>query len=808
MFDDGAELYDDLIHPPVTGPRPDTIAGRYVLGDVLGRGHSGEVFAAVDRFGERPVAVKLFYPGRHLPTREVLALRGLRVPGVVRLLDDGVDGGRAFLVMERARGRPFPGPRRVDTWEAMRPIVGALLDVLGRLHRLDLLHLDLKPDNVLVDEYGRVTVLDFGLVAGEGLGRAQPVRIGGNDRYAAPEQRAGGRVDGRADLFAVACMVRDSLDGPLPIALRRAASPELDGRPSSARALRHALEPPASSTAAPAPPVGQIFAGSNRILPLVDDASALIEARAGQDLGARRAVIDGWRSAVGAQPGAPIRVTPEDLDTLRYEAFDLPELPPWSGAPHHDVALTLTTLAWPSSHRPMLTAALDELEIEPSTLDDLVEVGALLPIGDRLRPMASPPNVASRPLHDALAAAMPIDHPRRMRHLIAGRRSGDFAGSAIGVACAHESRGRLSEASDVLDRALRRQPDHEDLLRCRARVALQGRALSALDQGLYMLGRAGPQHDVAQRLTTLLRVARSLMRGDIDRAQALHGELPSLVDVQLDQWRVALGLMIAAAQGAEAEAAAWATAQSRYGAHPRWRGHLLKWRGRLRYDLGHFAEAAEDFVASAEFAETEVQRVDRLLNAASAALEAPQAIDGHTIIERALHLARATRHAHYAGRAAWLERCWRYRRGDALGPDTDLLSAAEGLDLPPYLCGLIALNESAVGWRAGRLDDALSLSRRAADAFGAARHEAGEALARALYAAAGGSIEPDELAQRAEAATRAGWADIDWQVVGLAALRVPSLRTAALEMAARVEDPKRRRDVLAPADLARLLAPS
>lgn len=178
MLDDGADLYDDLICPP-SSTHPSIVAGRYEIGDLLGCGHSGQVFAALDRLSGQEVALKLLCRGRELPAREVLALRGLRTPGVVRLLDDGVETGRAFIVMERVHGRAFPGDWKSPTWPDLRDVVISLLDVLARIHRLGLVHLDLKPDNVLVDDQGRVTVLDLGLVAGRDSGTRRPSALAG-----------------------------------------------------------------------------------------------------------------------------------------------------------------------------------------------------------------------------------------------------------------------------------------------------------------------------------------------------------------------------------------------------------------------------------------------------------------------------------------------------------------------------------------------------------------------------------------------------------------------------------------------------
>src|SRR5262245_46624906 len=90
------------------------IAERYRLDNCLGRGGHGEVWEAQDLLTGTTVAVKLLHDGFGAEPsrvrREIAVLRFLRLPGVVRLLDEGVEDFGPFLVMERVHGRPFPGP--------------------------------------------------------------------------------------------------------------------------------------------------------------------------------------------------------------------------------------------------------------------------------------------------------------------------------------------------------------------------------------------------------------------------------------------------------------------------------------------------------------------------------------------------------------------------------------------------------------------------------------------------------------------------------------------------------------------------
>ena len=204
------------------------------MGKRLGQGGFGEVYAAVDTTSGAPVAVKLL-PEMDATSlarfqREVTALAMLKVPGVARLLGEGVDEGRPYLVMEHADGEPFPGdvPRR--DWAFIGPRAARLFEIVGRIHAAGVVHRDLKPANVLVDHAGIVTVVDFGLARGAPLG---PTITGtnlrmGTPRYVAPEQLLGQPVDGRTDLYAIGVMLHEALLGeaPFPDDDWRSASPQ------------------------------------------------------------------------------------------------------------------------------------------------------------------------------------------------------------------------------------------------------------------------------------------------------------------------------------------------------------------------------------------------------------------------------------------------------------------------------------------------------------------------------------------------------------------------------------------------------
>jgi tetratricopeptide (TPR) repeat protein len=200
-----------------------TILGdRWRLGERIGAGATGEVVAAEDLLGGSRAAVKIVLPtserDRIRLRREVAALRLLRLPGVVQVIDDGQVGDRHYIVMELVEGSRFAGAFGDGSWERLRPPVLALLGVLSRVHAAGVVHRDLKPANVLVDASGTVTLVDFGLARGLALGETitSTNALVGTPAYLAPEQLTGRPLDARSDLYSVGVMLFEQLTGHGP----------------------------------------------------------------------------------------------------------------------------------------------------------------------------------------------------------------------------------------------------------------------------------------------------------------------------------------------------------------------------------------------------------------------------------------------------------------------------------------------------------------------------------------------------------------------------------------------------------------
>jgi serine/threonine-protein kinase len=155
---------------------------------------------------------------------EIEALKGLRHPGIVRLLAFGEDEGRPFFAMELVRGRSLEeilkSGRRFD-WPEATAIATDIARALKAAHDQGIIHRDLKPANLLFPDEpapgSRVKLADFGIARLFGdTGHTQAGTVVGTAEYMAPEQAAGGPVDGRVDLYALGLVIFAMLTGRPP----------------------------------------------------------------------------------------------------------------------------------------------------------------------------------------------------------------------------------------------------------------------------------------------------------------------------------------------------------------------------------------------------------------------------------------------------------------------------------------------------------------------------------------------------------------------------------------------------------------
>jgi serine/threonine-protein kinase len=225
------------------------VPGYEILGPI-GAGGMGEVYLARQLSLERTVAIKFLNPppAGGPRQRESRLMAALAHPHVVAVHDCGHAAGRDYLVMEYVRGvtlRERMAPGRAWAPADALALLDAVADALTYVHAQGILHLDLKPENVLCDEQGRVKVADFGLALAErDAGAAAPWGAAHHTLdYCPPEQRFGLPVDARADLFALAVIAYELLTGRLPGRVYRPASRLRPGLPPAVdEVLRRGLE--------------------------------------------------------------------------------------------------------------------------------------------------------------------------------------------------------------------------------------------------------------------------------------------------------------------------------------------------------------------------------------------------------------------------------------------------------------------------------------------------------------------------------------------------------------------------------------
>ncbi|WP_159056288.1 serine/threonine-protein kinase [Streptomyces sp. DSM 15324] len=317
------------------------IAGRYRLEVLLGRGGMGEVWRAVDPVLGRRVAIK-FLPshltagGPHLERfrREARVTARLQHPGIAQVFDYGTHAGQPFLVMELLDGRNLgevmrEHPSGLPVHKAL-DLAAQVADALSCAHRADVVHRDIKPANLMLLTGDRLKVCDFG-IAGVVEADSDLTQEGtaiGTPAYMAPEQCLGERVDGRADLYALGCVLFVLLTGRTPF--------PADGD-FRAVMLRHIHTPP--------PPLGSVrtdlpdgigrlvarllvkdpaerpgFAGS-----VADQLRALREGRAPDMLPDRTAPVDRVTDPTGSHPAdAPRGATvPPGVELSTYHLGNL-----------------------------------------------------------------------------------------------------------------------------------------------------------------------------------------------------------------------------------------------------------------------------------------------------------------------------------------------------------------------------------------------------------------------------------------------------------------------------------------------------
>ena len=200
--------------------------GEFRLIREIGRGGMGIVYEAEQQSLERRVALKILPAGGALDERLVIRFlreartaARLRHPGIVQIITSGSAEGLLYFAMELVEGHPLDdviasgplSPERAAT------IAAEVADALAHAHEAGLVHRDVKPGNLLIDETGRVKITDFGLVQESTGPRATlSQHVLGTPSYMSPEQASGERVDPRSDIYGLGAVLYAMLAGRPP----------------------------------------------------------------------------------------------------------------------------------------------------------------------------------------------------------------------------------------------------------------------------------------------------------------------------------------------------------------------------------------------------------------------------------------------------------------------------------------------------------------------------------------------------------------------------------------------------------------
>lgn len=217
------------------------LGDRYRIVDTLGEGGMANVYLADDIILKRQVAVKIIRLDLQKDSqvlarfqREALATSELSHPNIVSVFDVGTDHGLPYMVMEYVKGpdlkdyirenSPIPLPQVIK-------IMDQILSAMELAHKHNVIHRDLKPQNILMDEKGNIKIADFGIaVALNQSAITQTNSVLGSVHYMSPEQTRGGMVTKQSDIYSLGIILYEALTGHVPF----------NGETPVAIALKHA----------------------------------------------------------------------------------------------------------------------------------------------------------------------------------------------------------------------------------------------------------------------------------------------------------------------------------------------------------------------------------------------------------------------------------------------------------------------------------------------------------------------------------------------------------------------------------------
>lgn len=203
------------------------IGGRYKILDVIGGGGMSNVYLAHDMILDRDVAIKILHYNfsneqemHRRFQREALSATSLTHPNIVSIYDVGEDGDMHYLVMEYVKGQTLK--QYIQKYAPLAPtkcvdIMKQLTSAIAHAHQNQIIHRDIKPQNILMDESGNVKITDFGIaMALEDTSFTRTNSVLGTVHYLSPEQARGGTATKKSDIYSLGIVLYELLTGELP----------------------------------------------------------------------------------------------------------------------------------------------------------------------------------------------------------------------------------------------------------------------------------------------------------------------------------------------------------------------------------------------------------------------------------------------------------------------------------------------------------------------------------------------------------------------------------------------------------------
>jgi TolB-like protein len=220
----GPRAPESRSEPGLVGRR----VGVYEILEQVGSGGMGIVYRAKDRSLDREVALKVLQPYLSQDpeyerrfVREARTAAKLDHPNIVQVYTAGRYESVLFIAMQFVKGKTlhqFLKSEGKTDWRKALQIARQAAEALGAAHGVGLVHRDIKPNNIMIDESGRVKIMDFGLMRSNRLGEAitQQGDFFGTPEYASPEQCETAELDGRSDLYSLGAVLYEMLTGRMP----------------------------------------------------------------------------------------------------------------------------------------------------------------------------------------------------------------------------------------------------------------------------------------------------------------------------------------------------------------------------------------------------------------------------------------------------------------------------------------------------------------------------------------------------------------------------------------------------------------